>query len=297
MTRAGWVGIVVVAMSLMACPSPADETDREVDRAAIRKATASFVAAFEKGDADQVRAHLTEGAELVPDEHPPICGREEIGAACAKHFASHPNQKITLEPESLRFTSRDTAVEEGLMRTAVENEAPASQQYKLLHVREDGNWLLAEIQEWPSEGTALRDLDWLIGSWEAKGGAAEVQTTYEWLGDKAFIRGNVTVRQKDRTLSGMQVIGTDPDTGELSVWVFEAGGGVARGTCSRDGKTWVFETEGLTADGGTLAATNILARVNNDKLTWQPINLIVDDRVIGNLPPISVTRVREPSAK
>ncbi len=292
MTRIRLMGFMVVMGCLASTAAPAQESDREPDRAAIRKATASFVAAFAKGDAEQVAAHLTAGAELIHGDDAGIRGREAIQNACAGHFASHPNQKITLEPESLRFPSRDTAVEEGFMRTAIENEAPATQRYSLLHVREDGKWLLAEIHEWPSEGTALRDLDWLIGSWEAKGGDAEVSTTYEWLGNKAFIRGNVTVRQKEQTISGMQVIGTDPETGELSVWVFESSGGVAQGTCTREGKTWVFDTEGQMADGGVLAATNILARVNNDTITWQPINLTVDDESIGNLPPVKVTRVK-----
>ncbi len=245
----------------------------------------------------QVAAHLTDGAELIPDDSPGIRGREAIQKACAGYFAGHPHQKITLEPQSLRFTSRDTAVEEGLMRTSVENEAPATQRYSLLHVREDGKWLLAEIQEWPSEGTALRDLDWLIGSWQATGGGAEVSTSYVWLGNKAFIRGTIIMRQKDQTLSGMQVIGADPQTGELRIWVFESNGGFAQGTCTRDGKAWVFETEGLTADGGVLAATNILARVNNDTITWQPVNLTVDDEVIGDLPPVKVTRVKATTPK
>ena len=229
---------------------------------------------------------------MIPDDPPGIRGREAIQKAFAEHFKRHPKQKITLESESLRFISRDAAIEEGLMKTAVENGAPATQRYHLLHVREDGKWSLAAIREWPSEGTELQDLGWLIGSWQAKQGDAEVQTTYEWLGNKAFIRGNINMRQKDRTLSAMQLIGTDPRTGDMTIWLFESDGGVAQGTCTRDGNTWIFETKGLMADGGALGATNILARVNNDTITWQPINLTIDDEDIGNLPPVKVTRVQ-----
>lgn len=287
------LAVTFVALGLLVSTAlAADEADREADKAAIRKATQSFVAVFEKGDAAQVATHLTAGAEMIPDDAPGIHGREAIQKACAAHFARNPKQTITLEPESLRFTSRDTAFEEGLMKTSVEKGAPAIQKYSLLHVREDGKWLIAGIREWPSVGTELEELGWLIGTWQAKQADAEVKTTYEWLGNKAFIRGNITVRQKDRTISGMQVIGTDPQTGELSIWVFESNGGFAQGTCTRDGKAWVFETKGLLADGGELATTNILVRVNNDTITWQPVNLTVDDEVIGNLPPVKVTRVK-----
>ena len=51
------------------------------------------------------------------------------------------------------------------------------------------------------------------------------------------------------------------------------------------------------ADGGELAATNILARVNNDTITWQPINLTLGDEPIGNLPPVKVTRVKAAATK
>jgi len=292
MARIRWAGAIVLIGALVGTSVTADETDREPDRVAIRKATESFVAAFEKGDAQLVGTHLTTGAELIPDENPGIRGREAIQKAYAEHFASHPNQKITLEPESLRFISRDTAVEEGLMRTSVEQDAPTTQRFSLLHVREEGQWLLAEIREWPSEGTELRDLEWLIGSWQANRTDAEVQTTYEWLGNKAFIRGNISIREQDRTVSGMQLIGPDPSTGELAIWMFESDGGVVQGTCTREGKAWVFETHGLTADGGEFAAKNILLRVNQDTITWQPIQLTVGDEEIGDLPPVKVTRVK-----
>ena len=95
----------------------------------------------------------------------------------------------------------------------------------------------------------------------------------------------------------MQLIGVDPQTGELAIWLFESDGGVAQGTCTRDGKAWVFETQGLTADGGELAAKNILVRVNNDTITWQPVNLVLDDEEIGNLPPVKVTRVKATATK
>ena len=296
MTRKLFVA-VFVAIGCFVAAAPTDETGRDADRTAIRAATESFVAAFEKGNAEQAATHLTAGAELIPDDAPGIRGREAIQMACIEYFKKHPQQKITLEPESLRFTSRDTAVEEGLMKTSVEKGAPTTQRYSLLHVREDGKWLLAAIREWPSEGTELGDLEWMIGSWEANRSDAEVHTTYEWLGNKAFLRGTITMRQEDQTLTVMQLIGIDPQTGELAIWVFESDGGVAQGTCTRDGNTWIFDTKGLMADGGELAATNILARVNNDTITWQPVNLTLDDEDIGNLPPVKVTRVKASATK
>jgi hypothetical protein len=89
----------------------------------------------------------------------------------------------------------------------------------------------------------------------------------------------------------MQLIGRDPMSGGLKVWVFESDGGLVEGTCTRDGDVWTFSTGDMSADGGVLAATNILVRINNDTISWQPISLTVDDERMSNLPLVRVTRI------
>jgi hypothetical protein len=166
------------------------------------------------------------------------------------------------------------------------------QRYRLLIMREDGNWLLASINESPSDEADLKELGWLIGSWQAKQGNFEASTTYEWFGDKAFLRGNITLSIDGHSQSAVQVIGKDPRTEELRIWTFEIGGGIIEGTCTRDGEAWLFQTEGVSADGSTVSNTNILARVNDDVFTWQPVDITVDGEQRTNLPPVKMTRVK-----
>ncbi len=278
------------AAAVATAQQPAGE--RQADRDAIRAAVANLVKAFETGNAPAAGAILTSGAEIIPDDAPPLRGREAIRKAYAEFFAKHPKRKITLESESLRFTSRDTAIEEGHMSVALDGDAPESQRYSMLLVREDGKWLVALIKEWPSEEADLRDLGWLIGTWEAKRTDVAVRTTYEWFGNKAFIRATIAAREKEITLSGMQLIGKDPRTGELRSWSFGSDGGIAEGTCTRDGNAWIFESAGVNEDGEPTSAKNILVRVNDDTITWQPVNLTVGDEHVGDLPPVKVTRVK-----
>jgi uncharacterized protein (TIGR02246 family) len=266
---------------------------RQADRDAIKAALAKLVKAFESGDAAAATALMTTGAEIIPDDAPPIRGREAVRKAYEEYFAKHPKRKLTLATESVRFTSRDTAIEEGRMSVSENGDAPESQRYSMLLVREDGKWLVALIKEWPGEDDDLEDLSWLIGSWQASRTDVEVKTTYEWFGNnKAFIRGTITAREKDITLSGMQLIGKDPRTGELRIWSFGSDGGIAEGTCTRDGNSWVFESEGVGGDGEAVSLKNILVRVNNDTITWQPVNLTRGDEHVGDLPPVKVTRVK-----
>jgi uncharacterized protein (TIGR02246 family) len=269
---------------------------RAADRAAINKLKQSLSEAFAAGDAARAAALLTEGAELDPDDAPPLHGRKNIQMALAEHFAKHTTKaKVEFEPEALRFVSRDAAIEEGDVKITKGQAAPTVQRYRLLLMREDGKWLLASIREWPSEEADLKELSWLIGSWEARQGDVEVRTTYEWFGDKAYIRGNINVSIGGHTQSGMQVIGKDPRTDQLRIWTFEARGGMVEGACTRDGEAWQLRTEGVSADGSTVSNTNILARINNDTFTWQPVNITVNGEQRTDLPPVKVTRVKRAS--
>lgn len=271
----------------------APEAARAADRAAIDKLKQSLAQAFADGESAKVAALLTEGAELIPEDVPPQRGRQNIEQAFEQFFRDPANRaKLEFQPDEFRFISRDLASEEGRIKITKGHAAPRIQQYRLLMVREEGKWLLASIKEWDTTDAEIEELDWLIGSWEAKQGDIEVHTTYEWFGDKAFIRSNITLTIGDRTRSGMQVIGKDPRTDELHVWTFEVSGGMAEGSCSRDGDAWLFETEGMSAEGNEVSNTNILARINHDTMTWQPVNITVDGEQRKNLPPVKVTRVK-----
>lgn len=286
-------GRMAVLMAVEDKKSSSPDPARAADRAAIDKLKQNLAQAFAEGDSTKVSALLTEGAELVPEDASPQRGRHDIEQAFERFFRDPDNKaKIEFEPDELRFISRDTATEEGHIKITKGHSAPRIQQYRLMMVREDGKWLMASIKEWDSDEAELKELDWLIGSWEAKQGDVEVHTNYEWFGDNAFIRSNITLTIGEKTRSGMQVIGKDPRTDELHVWTFELGGGMAEGTCTRDGDAWLFQMEGMSAEGNAVSNTNILARINHDTMTWQPVNITVDGEQRTNMPPVKVTRVK-----
>lgn len=280
-------------IAAQSAPRTTVQDDRPADRESIRATAKSLAAAYEAGDSAAFAALMTEGAELQAENAPPIRGRQTIQEALKQQFEKKLKRKISIEPESLRFISRDTAIEEGHLRTSHQQQAWDTKHYSLMFVREDGKWLIATISESTSEQAPLRDLEWLIGSWQAKRDDLSVENTYEWVGNKAFIRGNIVTRQKDRTINAMQVIGRDPKTGSLRIWIFESNGIFAQGTCQRDENAWIFETSGETPEGVPVSAKNILLYVNADTMTWQPVELRMGQEQISDLPPIKVTRVKK----
>jgi uncharacterized protein (TIGR02246 family) len=272
---------------------PDDKAPRKADRAAIDAQLKGFVEAFEAGDAERVAAFWTEGGELDGDDGTVYRGRAAIARAYRELFAGKEKRKAEVHRHSLRFPSKDTAIDEGHFEVRVGKGGPTTSRYTVLHVREGGKWLMAVVREWPADAVDLEDLGWLIGTWEARGADAEVRTTYEWVWDKSFIRMQFSVRRKDRTTSGFQMIGKDPASGQLRSWTFEGEGGFGEATWSRDGERWVLDTTARLADGSALAATVLLVPAGRDAFTWQATRRSIDGEAIDDLAPVKVTRVKK----
>jgi uncharacterized protein (TIGR02246 family) len=270
-----------------------EEPKRSDDEAAVRKATAEFIKAVEKGDAKAVANSWTPDGEYIDDDGTTIRGRAAIEAAYTKAFARNKKLKVELTVESIRFPSKDTAIEEGYAKSyKSDSEHPTAARYSVLHVREGGRWLMALLREWPDEGVSLRDLDWLIGTWEAKTEEAEVRTTYEWDAKKNSIRCHITIKGKGRNVTGTQILLKDPRSGQLRSWMFDDDGGFGDGAWTRDGKRWVISAEGIQADGGELTATNILTPLDKDSFVWQSTERTLDGEGLPNIPPVKVKRVK-----
>ena len=265
---------------------------RSGDEQAVRKSIEAFTHAFETGNSEAAAKRLASGADLIADDGTIVRSREAIQDAVARYAAGNPRIKIEKLADTIRFPSRDTAAVEGLLRVVHPDSGTSNKRFEIHCVREDGQWLLSMIHEWPHEQAALLDLEWLIGSWKSKQGDTQVQTTYKWFGNKAFIQANFTIQENKKAYTGMQMIGVDPETGLLRTWIFEADGGVGEGVALQDGKQWIFESATELTSGDLLQATNILVRINAGTFTWQPLDLSINGEQFGNLPPVKVTRVR-----
>jgi uncharacterized protein (TIGR02246 family) len=271
----------------------AGDPGNAADEAAIKGAGRSFAKAYMSGDAKGLAGHWTEKGEYFADDGTSIRGRANIEAAYADLFANQKaKMKAQVETSSIRFPSKDTAIEEGYFKVWKGTDAPISTRYTILHVREQGKWLMAVVRELPSEGVTLRDLDWLIGNWEAQRGDTEIRTTYEWWGDKTFIRVNITLKEKNRTTSGFQMIGKDRSSGQLRSWTFDPDGSFAEATWTRDGKKWLLDSAAVLETGTVVAGTNILTRIDDDTFTFQSVDRTVGGTDAPDIPPVRVVRVK-----
>jgi uncharacterized protein (TIGR02246 family) len=267
--------------------------ERKADEDAIRKLSAELTRALEKGDAKALAALWTEEGEYVAEDGTTVRGRPALEAAYAKLFAKTPHVQVEATIDSVRFVGRDSAVEEGFARVRKgKGEESDASRYSTLYAREDGRWRIALLREWPDEGATPGDLAWLIGTWVGKSGDIEVRTTYEWDENKTFLRARITIKEPQRTLSATETIGKDPRTGGLRSWLFGSDGGFGEAAWSRDGKGWVLEATGVTADGDEMTATNVLTPIDKDSFSWQSIDRTRNGEALSNIIPIKVTRAR-----
>jgi uncharacterized protein (TIGR02246 family) len=274
---------------------PSDPVDpkRTEDEAAIRKSTSAFIAAIESGDAKAVASAWTEQGEYISDDGTTIRGRSAIEAAYGRAFAKSKKIKIEFTVDSIRFLSKDTAIEEGYAKSFKgASEQSTHSRYSVLHVREGDRWLMALLREWPDEGMNLRDLEWLIGTWETNNDEATVRTTYTWGVNKNSIHCQVSIKSKLLNVSAHQSIMRDPRTGQLRSWIFDDDGGFGDGLWSRDGKRWLISATGVQADGSELTATNIMTQLDKDSFTWQSTERTLNGEDVPNIPPVKVTRAK-----
>ena len=295
---AGWLALAGSRPGTAGQPQPAPKKaaaaeERQPDQGAVRKALDGFVAAFRKGDGKAVAACWTAEGEYTSDDGTTFRGRPALEKAYTESFAKNAGNALEVEVDSVRFPSRDNAVVEGhfKLRKAKGTDLVVSR-CSFLYAREDGKWLIAIAREWPGDGLSVRDLEWLIGTWEAKRDGTAVSTRYEWTANKSFIRCRFSITRDGDTDTGMQMIGRDPATGALRVWTFEDEGGIGDAEITRDGKKWVYAASGTTAEGRVLTATNIMTPVDADTFLWQSVGRTLDDEELPDLAPIKVVRVK-----
>jgi uncharacterized protein (TIGR02246 family) len=275
---------------------PAKDPKREADKLAIDKLTKEMIQAFDKRDAAAIAEHYTAEGEFIRNDGEAIRGRAEIQKAYADYFKTLKDKaKLGVQTDNLRFPSADTAVAEVTLRLKNdEGEVIASSWRNALLVREGGQWKVAIVREWDrdtDQDVSLKELGWLIGTWQATNKDREVTTSYEWDENKAFIRGKYTVKEGAKVIeSGMQMIGKDNADGVIRSWVFQSDGGFGGGVWTRDGKKWTVDVHGVTPDGKELTATSIYIHVDPNAYTWQAVNQELDGEPIADTQPIKVTK-------
>ncbi|NLX96404.1 MAG: SgcJ/EcaC family oxidoreductase [Rhodopirellula sp.] len=263
---------------------------------AIRRASAAFVDAFNRGDAKGVAALWTEDGEYIDEAGQIFKGRTPIEEEYARFFAEHPGAKIQIAVESLRLLSPNAAIEEGQAAVDAESAGAAGlSQYTAVHIKLDGKWLMAVVRDaGTGSGAAVRsaaDLDWLIGTWVAEEHGVKTESVCRWVADEHFIERKYTTTQVDGTkTTGVQLIGWNPQGGHVQSWDFSPDGGHAVGVWVPVEGGWQARVQGTTGDGLSTTAVNRLMRLDDNAYVWQSVQRCLGESVLPDTGEVVIKR-------
>ena len=289
---------LIVAVVVLACrPTVAAEPKRHVsEEAVIRKAVQSYVAAFNRGDAEAVTRHWSSQGVYVSPSGQRFQGRDAIQKEFAAYFAESSGQRIELGRPAIRFLTPSVALEEGTARVSRAGEPPVETSYMAIHVKQDDGWRLDSVRETvipaaPSHAEHFKELEWLIGTWIDRDENSTIETVCEWTKNKNFITRSFAVSIKDRIeIEGTQVIGWDPEAKAVRSWMFDSEGGFGSAVWSRSGNRWTIKASRTLTGGEKASAVNILTYVDRNTMRWQSIGREIDGELLPNIDEVTVVR-------
>lgn len=241
----------------------------------IKNTAIAFKKAFDQGNAKAVASFWSPEGEYIESTGMRLVGRPAIEKAYAGYFQKNKNAKIKISVDSIRQIGNNLAIEEGRSIVTVPEAAPDMSQYTATHVKTNGKWSMVSVKESsisPAAVGGLKDLEWLIGNWATENQGVTLTTRYRWLPGNQFIERTFSSKTKNAMQPmGIQIIGSDPISGQIMSWTFNFDGSHAVGIWSAAENGWVIESRGVTNTGMITTAYNIISKIDDNGCLWQSV--------------------------
>ncbi|MBX3421420.1 MAG: SgcJ/EcaC family oxidoreductase [Pirellulaceae bacterium] len=278
--------IVVLLCSLMGSSAFADE-------AAVRKAIADYIAAFNGGDVNSLVDAWSDDAVWVNSFGMRFEGKENIAAELRAGLAG----KATLDVRdvSIRVVAPQVVIEEGTAIFSMEGTTLSQASYEAVHVLGEKGWKIATLREFvvpeSSGHPNLQPLAWMVGSWIDDSVDSRVVTHVEWAKNDSFLISNFTLALPDMdSLQGVQIIGWDAAQKKVRSWVFDSDGGHGEGTWKSVGNDWIVRSKMTLADGRLAESTNVYSPVDQNSYRWRSFGRRVGAEFLPNIENVLVVR-------
>lgn len=274
-----------------------DVPGSNTDEAAVRKAGAAYVDAFNAGDLTTLASLWSpDGVYVNRIDGEQVVGRAAIAAQFKSLFETTENLKLAVEVDSIQFVSPNVALEHGIASFLEQGADPETVEYSAVYVRRDGNWLLDRVTDQASRTLLsnyeqLKSLEWFIGSWVDQDENVRIVTDCNWTKNKNFITRSFTVSAAgDVELSGMQIIGWDAAVKKIRSWTFDSDGGFAQGVWSNSKGRWYVHKKGTTASGETTTAVNHITTVDDETFAFESTQRTLAGELLPNIDEVLVVR-------
>lgn len=251
------------------------------DEATIRKRANEYLRAIERGGPDEIASFWTVDGDYIDVSGQALKGRQLAKRAEARAAPDENARRLEIVVESLRFITRDVALEDGALRVA---DAPLGQavarRYTAIWVRKDDTWLLDGVRELAAPATPqnhLADLAWMLGDWGSDDEDQSIRLTCTWSKEKHFLLREIDVSTPEHgPLHVSQRIGWDARDKQIKSWTFDSEGGHGEGLWFRSRGRWIVEAASVHSDASRATGTNIYTQDGPDSFTWQATNSETD---------------------
>lgn len=278
---------LAAGIALVQLTSPvlfADEPTPEI--AGLQKAAADFVVAYNKKDSAALAALFTEEGEIADLTGEDLTsGRDQIKARYDVVFANDPAQ-IAVEVDSVRLVAPTLAIEDGTFHlTPADDESapPTSTSYTAVLMKNgDGVWQIAStrsIKDVTDAAGQLADLAKVVkGEWTSRSSdGVKLDLAIGWDASGKFLSGETLSTTADaKPQPGTIRISWDAARKSIVSWIFDAEGGSTLGIWTPTEEGWLIRSEGTTADGETISATQKITEEDSGTLVWKATNRVVD---------------------
>lgn len=294
---------LIISTILVVSGVSAQDAGTNPDETAIRKAAASYVDAYNRGDASAAASHWSRAGSYLTQTGEHVKGPEKIRPALEKLFSERKGIQVKAAVFDVQRQSADRAIAKGFAVFQQPGEENDEALFTATYVKEKGAWKILKVEEEetsvPLETIAkLGEIEWLIGDWVDQDENASVETTFRWTKDYAFITGTFRVIVGDRVdLEGTQVIGWDPVAKKLRSWIFDNEAGFGDGEWSRTGNTWTVNVKSTLATGEKASSMNIYTYVDPNSFTWQSVSREVDGELLPDIDEVTVIRKNAEAAQ
>jgi uncharacterized protein (TIGR02246 family) len=265
-TGAGWL--------LVAADQAGGKT---ADEKALRAACESYVKDVNSGDVAAIVSHWTEDADYVNDSGEKYKGRAALTKLFKDNLPSAKGKKFAFETDSLRMIAPGVALEDGIGKLVADDndEQSPGTRYSAVWVRSGDKWLISSVRDLgdlsvdEKNASPLKQLDWLVGTWQSTDSEANVDMSCAWALDGKFLKQKYDVANKrGEKFSVVTLIGWDPVAGQLRSWFFDSRGGFGEGLWTREGNSWKITSSGIVSDARTGSSTNIWKYTDDNTAVW-----------------------------
>jgi uncharacterized protein (TIGR02246 family) len=275
---------MIICLAL-ACALQVRAEEPAPEIAGLEEAAADFVTTYNKRDAAALAKLFTENGEMTDLTGTEITsGRAAIQARYEEIFSEDPLQ-IAIEVDSVRLVSPGLAIEDGtyhLTPSDDENAPPKSTAYTAVLARnEGGQWLIASTRSLRDVTEAAGHLaelaDVLKGEWTCRLDDVQTDLAFGWDESGRILTGEMLTTTADaEPQRGTIRIGWDASKKSIVSWMFDAMGGATQGVWTPAEDGWIIRSEGTTAEGETLNASQRLTTEGVETLIWNATNRIID---------------------